>query len=149
MSATATRTEIAAALGNAGVFRAIPRDGVYALPSRQWLATFATRFRNWRVNELDGEPYEPEANDCDDASGDAWYYARKCHRRTVRAGNGPANSALAFGFMDYQTERGGGHSINCAVCRENGALAVVFWEPQTGQEVQLTEDERSSACVTI
>lgn len=112
-------------------------DRKYAMPTRNFILgafsaalwTFQAFFKilNWTE----------EANDCDDFARISAGFAQILHFLTP--GRPPA-TALALGEFWYLQDAGGGHAINIGVC----GTEIVAYEPQTRQEVQLSETEKSS-----
>ena len=51
---------------------------------------------------------------------------------------------VACGIVFYMRDNGGGHAINFAVIAEKGELKVIFIEPQTQYEVELSDKEQKS-----
>lgn len=92
--------------------------------------------------------YGDERNDCED-------FARRCatYACDLHAGNTGQKTGLAFGEFYFTRDDGGGHAINVAVVADeraaglhsdSGAPKLLFFEPQTGKVISLTETERSS-----
>lgn len=90
-----------------------------------------------------GFVWTPESEDCDDFARFAAAYAGLLHVRSK------VPTGLAFGEFAYLRSAfngGGGHAINAFVTREDGKLALNFFEPQNGQPLNLTPGEIES-CV--
>jgi hypothetical protein len=143
---TAERYAITQALYDAGVGRVVCMDDEYALPSAHYLPLFGEDFDALRRRELARVEYHPEINDCDKFARLAWAYAALRHANTRQDACG-----LAFGFVMYQTDQGGGHAINVAMVRQapDGAIHPIFWEPQTLKPITLSETERRTCFVLI
>lgn len=123
--------------GNPRIFIA---DADYAIPKKNWLLNkFYPNFRQWlKSNNLD---VWHEYNDCDDFATRYRTFSQMCHARSGRK----IEEALAVGEMFYQIDNGGGgHAINCAVVLENQNPKIICIEPQTGQEIFLSESELRS-----
>ena len=80
-------------------------------------------------------PYGPKF-DCDD-------FALTLHADVVVAHARTRNKAeaAAFGEMFYTTSKNTGHAINLFII---GNGRIVFFEPQTGREIKLTDEEINS-----
>jgi hypothetical protein len=117
------------------------RDARYVFPAKWWLfGKFADDLGEMRL-QFGLEKWRPEDGDCDDFAELACFYARFLHRRTWNPGE--ERAAIAFGEFDYCREGlvQNGHAINCAIVFENGAPRLVFMEPQSGKEVDLSQEE--------
>lgn len=115
-------------------------DANYALPALDWLLNdFSRAFTEFR-NKMIGL-YANGESDCDDFAECAVFFAHYLHRHTP---NRPAECALAFGEFWYQPSPATSHAINVVVCRVDDVLRLVFYEPQTAQQVHLTQKEISS-----
>lgn len=139
------------------------RDAHYVFPSSEWLfGAFARSLAILRT-QFELSEWQAEAGDCDDFEDLAVFYARFLHRRELalereaaraQAEEPPAAAAIAFGSFEYLIGglEGGleenGHAINCAVVSESGRPALVFFEPQSGERVDLTPSEICS-CLEI
>jgi hypothetical protein len=111
-------------------------DDVYMLPARYWIED---RFSGaWLSFKSSLSPWSPEDNDCDDLARAAAFFAQFLHRNTT---NRPAGTALAFGEFWFNRDLGGGHAVNFFLCRNSGKVTVEFFEPATGQVVQLSPTE--------
>jgi hypothetical protein len=134
-------TEIFSLLSNIGVatFDLVIADEEYSLPTRRWfLGTFAAAL-NRDLDLLGVQTWKPELNDCDDFALLTTALARVCN-----ALSNPKQNALAVGMFCYMPDGGGYHAINFAIVSEAGQRKVLFLEPQTQQEVKLSEREISS-----
>ena len=136
-------------LSNQGVTSCdgIQMDENYIHPTRGWLfATFAEALAD-NLFELGLSKWAAEAWDCDNFATTAYVFAQACHARTSH----DSDAGLAFGIFLYHPSAGGGHAINFAVIYEGnpGVAKLVFFEPQTGQEVKLKPDEMVGATYII
>lgn len=135
--------ELLERLADAGVSIYNPSiaDRVYVLPTRQWVAgPFAEALRTLQF-EFRVKRWTAEDNDCDDFARLAAAFAQVLHTNTP--GHAPA-TALAFGEFGYMKQDfTGGHAINF-VLTGPGPEDVLFFEPQTGQFVTLTAQEKSA-----
>lgn len=111
-------------------------DSTYGRPKKDWLhSTFYPWFKNWL---LDLGIYKWERrHDCDDFARSFCCLAQAAHALT----QGNDDEAVAVGEFCYVANGIGPHAIVCAVVEGN---EVVFLEPQSGQFLTLTEDERKS-----
>ena len=125
-------------------------DADYSFPSEEWISgTFSKSWLTYNFSRgLEG--YQPEKNDCED-------FARRCasYACDLHAGNTGQQTGLAFGEFYFTRDDGGGHAINCAVVADeraaelhsadhSAAPKLLFFEPQDGKVISLTETERSS-----
>ena len=122
--------------------KAVIVDQSYDLPTREFITgPFAIAMRANLV-KLGVDRYVAEKNDCDDFGLICAALARV--DQNLSTGR---LSSLAFGFLQYiqqQTWPPGGHQINFFIALEEGKHQVVFFEPQTMQEVILTQEEIAS-----
>lgn len=130
----------------ARLWHAVPRgqlaDAAYAPPRRDWLlGEFASFFRQSLV-ALGASTYTAESGDCDDYAALYAALARLCHRRTP----GHAGAGLPVGVVWYPQRTGGGHAVNVAITSDAG---VIFIEPQTQRQIELTPEECSSARLVV
>ena len=85
--------------------------------------------------------YRKEVFDCDDFALLTVAILRLAYANTK---DRPEGTALAVGYMFYESEQGP-HAIIFAVCRsKSGERELVFMEPQTQLEITLTKDEKAS-----
>lgn len=109
-------------------------DANYALPTSKWLLTsFYDYFLKW-LSQNDLTEWRLKF-DCDNFACLYYAFAHACHTKSNRKEEG-----IAVGEMWYEPGNGGAHAINIA-CTEKG---VIYIEPQTGKEVELTEPEKES-----
>jgi hypothetical protein len=117
-------------LGFGGIFS----DDSFAIPTKRWLLEdFWVWFYERRL-EL-GLMKWTRNNDCDNFARAYAQYAADCHALTSNQTEG-----LAVGEFYYRPASGGGHAIVIALTDEG----VIFIEPQTGKQLQLTQEEISS-----
>lgn len=116
-------------------------DGKYYLPTEEWvLKSFYPAFKK-DLFENNNVVYRPEANDCDDYSLYAIAFAKRYFNRgrTVKM-------PIAFGEFVYRVKNStNNHAINIvAIQRGNSDQEIMFFEPQTGRFIELTEEEKFS-----
>jgi hypothetical protein len=117
-------------------------DAAYALPAIDWIkGEFSNALRR-AVAALNLEQWRENENDCDNFAGLAKEIASICHARSARK-SGYGGTGLAFGEFWYLDTQQGHHAINVAIVGNLDALRLVFFEPQTGELVTLSEKERS------
>ena len=109
-------------------------DANYARPTTAWLTgKFNDYFRNWLFqNDL---LKWAENFDCDNFSSFYYSFAQACHTKSNRKEQG-----IAVGEMFYRQNGTGGHAINVAITEKG----VIYIEPQTGQQIKLTDVEKQS-----
>lgn len=111
---------------------AAPRDLAYRLPARDFIfGDFAKAFESLKQS-LGANEYKAEANDCDDFTDLAVWYARFLHAR------GRTADSIAFGSFIYTRDSGDCHSICCAIV---DGPTLVFFEPQNSKQVHLSQTE--------
>jgi hypothetical protein len=111
-------------------------DNSYLLPALNWVAGGFTE--SWFEFKNAIGAYSAEDNDCDDFARGAAFLAQVLHHNTPDRAK---HVGLAFGEFCYISNTIGSHAINMFVCREDGALKIGFYEPQTCSVVELTPDE--------
>lgn len=114
-------------------------DDRYMLPAKSWIAGEFAEALQWDQEKLGLSRYVYSKNNCNKFARHAKDFADRCHLAT----ESPDDTALAFGEFWYVTDAGPGHCINCAVCRENAELELVFFEPQSCRLVNLSKKEIS------
>ncbi len=122
---------------------AVILDGDYSLPTKEWfLGDFASAL--WTdLNRLGLEHYAANANDCDKFALDAVWIAHVSHfKANLKPGTG-----IAVGMFCYQRDAGGAHAINFAIVEEDGQPNIIFLEPQTQQQVYLSDTEAKN-CIS-
>lgn len=113
-------------------------DAFYAHPSRAWVrGAFASALKTL-LDGLEASVWTDSSNDCDDFARLSAAFASCLHNRTV---GHERNTGLALGEFWYVRDAGGGHAINMAIVYQDGKPELMFFEPQTQQEVKLTERE--------
>lgn len=119
-------------------------DSEYALPTETWLLNDFKEATIANLKKLGIDTYAKEANDCDDF---AWTVAGLARIGNARQG---CKKALAFGVFAYKTDEGGLHAINFSVVRVGANdYRLIFIEPQTGCEVELSRSERTNCLFFI
>lgn len=111
-------------------------DREYGLPSEKWIESYFYPLF-WKEFST---TYRSESNDCDDFAGHARSLVQKLNNQTSNVGK----RAVAFGECHYQTDRGTHHAINFAIVKKNDKHEVIFFEPQNGFVVKLSEKEFNS-----
>ena len=122
-----------------GMF-ATAMDLEYCLPTRaSFLEQAAAAHRN--VVKLGVADYEAEAWDCDDFAFLTRSLMRIAHKRT----EGHPKAGLAVGVFTYNRDSSGAqHAVVVGVTRDEADYELVFAEPQTGQELRLSAQEKAS-----
>lgn len=114
-------------------------DDEYALPTEDWLLNDFREATIKNLALLGIATYAAQSNDCDDF---AWAVAGLARIGNARQGS---RKALAVGIFGYRTDDGGGHAIIFSVVRVGANdYRLVFIEPQTGDEVELSRSERTN-----
>ena len=110
-------------------------DGTYASPATRWLTGnfYTNLYLPW--TKKNGLSKWRDQFDCDNFAYLYFVFAQICHAKSGRKEEG-----LAVGVMYYMTDDGGGHAINFVVSK--GEFKAI--EPQSGDIVKLSEDERNS-----
>jgi hypothetical protein len=111
-------------------------DQSYSVPTKRWvLGPFSESLKKEVARRGLSQP-RPEANDCDDFAWRAFDWAR-----TLNARSNPYDRAITFGVIKFYPDnaQGIGHAINVAVV--DFEETVMFYEPQTYQELILTPSE--------
>lgn len=117
--------------------RVIAPDTDYAVPTLRYLrGAFWDSFQRDRWGK--GLKAWRRRNDCDNFARAYAQHAQDCH--AISSGN--ESEGLAVGEFFYTQTAGTGHAIIVAFVDDDHRR--VFIEPQTGQEVQLTEAEIAS-----
>lgn len=109
----------------------------YVLPTREWVTGDFARAMLGNLQKL-GITYAPESFDCDKFAKLVAAFGAVCNLRTSGHKGG-----LALGVFYYRSPAGY-HAINVAVVPDDDDLDLVFIEPQTGQELRLSEEELAS-----
>lgn len=87
------------------------------------------------------DPYVPDRSDCDDF---AWLL--KAFAIIGQKKGSSQDAGIAFGWVAYQQDSGVHHAINVAFTKIDNStqLMVRFFEPQSGQELQLSNREKQN-----
>jgi len=110
-------------------------DSTYARPTSNYLnGKYYTFYRAW-LTEHNLNRWKAKW-DCDNFAATYYVFAQMCHFKSEREEQG-----IAVGMLFYHQANGGGHVINLVIT-EKGLTAI---EPQTGDEVRLTDGEKSGA----
>jgi hypothetical protein len=120
----------------------ITRDRIYSYPSLSFIqGQFSEGLRSFFWS-LSSGAWTPEGNDCDDFALGAAFYMGYLHHSTQYK---VEVSGIAFGEFYYIRDSGEGHAINVALVKnKDGAIKVVFYEPQTYSIVELSKSEIQS-----
>ena len=111
-------------------------DTDYACPTRSWLlGPFAKYYKEMCVAL--GTTKWTTKNDCDDFAALYRLLAHQCFFIDNKADT----ESIAVGEVWYYPDSGGGHAINFALIDED---TLIFIEPQTCEEVQLSKSEIKS-----
>lgn len=121
-----------------GIPLVITPDPAYAFADPAWVrGAFAAKLGEEQTARGLGQ-YENPANDCIRFSRLGVQVATEMFYKNVH----PPGCALAVGVFLYVRADGEGHCINCFVVRSvDGTLSWLFFEPQTRQQVPLSEVE--------
>lgn len=92
------------------------------------------------------DPYVPDRSDCDDF---AWLL--KAFAIIGQKKGSSQDAGIAFGWVAYQQDSGVHHAINVAFTKIDNTtqLMVRFFEPQSGQELQLSNREKQNIHMII
>lgn len=121
--------------------QAVCADAFYNIPDKNWLLIEFQQSLKSFLDFFGLKKWEDQNNDCDDFARAAAYLAQILHSRTPGREKG---TALAVGEFHYIKENPkGAHAINFAIVK-NPDLKLVFFEPQTGEELILTQAEKES-----
>lgn len=120
-------------------------DAAYVCPSSNWICTTFKKAWLQMLTNLGLSKWTAEEYDCDDFAQFCDSYASILHRKTTGR---PLKTGLAFGDFWYASNQLGGlHAINFAVVADGANKPkLLFFEPQNGEELQLTTEEINS-CV--
>lgn len=115
-------------------------DAEYALLSREdFFERFAEAF-SFNKQKLRVDVYREEINDCDDFSLYAFTLARLAHKLQYSG-----RKSLGVGMLAYRMDKGGAHAIIFAVVKEDATFKLLFMEPQTCQQANLSSMEKLNA----
>jgi hypothetical protein len=125
-------------------------DGNYMAPKKSWVSgkLYFKLFSEWLWDN--GLDTWKSHWDCDNFAFAFFTFAQICHSKTMKLFENQGKrtaQGISVGVMFYKKgidksagEKGGGHAIN-VVYTDN---KVEYFEPQNGQFVDLTNDERES-----
>lgn len=138
--------QVYVAVRRTGVPRAakhIAADETYVMPARAWVTQDLAGLLRRRFFELgilspvaSAHSGPLGAFDCDDFADGAAFFAQVTARTGLRT---PAG--VVFGVVYYTRDTGGRHALNFSLTQDAG---VIFFEPQTLREVQLSPTEIAS-----
>ena len=120
-------------------------DKQYFYATEEWaLNEFYPRY--WKFLEQNNLLlYSGQSNDCDNFAAWARLYAQKLHNDSPNKGKG----GIAFGEFMYKRGNGTNHALNFALVKTKDGTKILFFEPQTGAIVYLSESERASVITWI
>ena len=122
----------------------IAADPEYSLVSEKWIRDAATFNFTKFLDKLDMLEYNSNVNDCDDFARAFTLFSKFYFRKSLKNKN---MNSCAVGEFYYLRTNGSYHAINfMIVLDENRNRKILFYEPQTGNFVNLTKDEIGS-CV--
>lgn len=111
-------------------------DRDYAPVKLDWLTTKYYRWYSSVSNSLSVGTWKKRW-DCNRFSLMYLSLCQTCHAQS----DGVEIEGIAVGIATYVKDTGVGHAINCAIVENN---KLVFIEPQTGYEIELSKTERDS-----
>tara|TARA_R100000687_G_scaffold77945_1_gene70985 strand:+ start:208 stop:666 length:459 start_codon:yes stop_codon:yes gene_type:complete len=83
--------------------------------------------------------------DCDNYAEAFRVFLQIVHSKTQKGrDDNSKKQAVAIGVIWYERDGRGGHAINVVVTKIEDKLVVKFIEPQTGEELELTDSERET-----
>ena len=110
-------------------------DNSWNLPKNSWLFNKFYPFFQDELFRLGAQKWTKKW-DCEDFAREFKSLAQICHNNSPLA----TAEGLAIGEIDYTKESGERHCINIAFTDKG----VIFIEPQTGESLLLTENEKNS-----
>lgn len=108
-------------------------DKLYDLPTKRWIET---TFKNRLKEKLFGKKYQLESFDCDSYVATAYCLSNELGYYGI--------NQLAIGEFFFIKDTGVAHAINFILCKEDGEIKRLFFEPQNGEFIQLSEKEIAS-----
>lgn len=136
-----TRRELQSFMTSQGCmpFYDVCTDENYVHPDRAWFfGPFARAVMN-NVRNLGLDKWHKDANDCDKFSRRVSQWARDAWALT----NPDSESGIAVADFLYTPDGSKtGHAIVCAVVYISGLPKLLFMEPQSGQEITLSPQEK-------
>lgn len=143
-SRTYSQQEVRDILLTNGIFTAtsVAADTTYILATKEWIRKdFSDGLGTFQF-QMGIDKWVSESNDCDKFSLATCFYAKWLSHSSP---NRKVNASLAVGEIFYiQEKNSSGHAINFFIVNENGAMNVLFYEPQTRSFVTLTPLEKFS-----
>ncbi len=128
----------------AGDLGSLTLDSTYSLPTKDWVVNdFAPKYMDF-IKQMKISDYTTEENDCDNFSLAAKFYANVLHHQEKSMAK---HTGIAFGEFGYtQSMNGSNHAIDIILTQETNKtnIVILFFEPQTGQLVNLTQKEYES-----
>jgi hypothetical protein len=110
-------------------------DADYSKPKSSYLfGEFKTFYKAW-LFEHNLHTWQPNW-DCDNFSSTYYVFAQMCHAKSSKT----FTQGIAVGELFYLKENSGGHAINIAITEKG----VTIIEPQTGNEIKMTDAEKKS-----
>lgn len=155
MAAQYTSDEVLEAIANSSVafrspgrsFAPVVMDPRYCLLTDKYLlGAFANGFDKY-LKTFGLKRYVDVRNNCNKFSRHAVAYALLCHQVKGPIG---LRTGVGFGVFGYITDAGTGHMLNIHIKKHrSGVLTAQFFEPQTLEFVQLSDQEKASCDVIV
>lgn len=116
-------------------------DDKYQLMSSKWVRNETPHSFIGFLDKLGMTKWEPESSDCDDFSKAYTVHVKSEVRKKIKDASSPAVGEVYYVEDDTRS----GHAINIVICLQTSIGPVVyFFEPQTQQFVNLSENEIKS-----
>ena len=119
-------------------------DATYSLYSLNYITGKGyNKFKNWLFKRgILGWRY---TFDCDNYAEAFRVFLQIVHTKAQKGkDDNSTKQAVAIGVIWYERAGVGGHAINIVVSKIEDDLVVRFIEPQTGEELELTDSERET-----
>lgn len=117
-------------------------DKLYSVPSLRWFTEeFPRQWHQFAFSHLT-ETYQVEANDCDDWTRGAAFFAQLLHSRSKQG------TALAVGEFWYEQAQGRPHALLAAVCHDGSTnFVIAFVEPQGFPRAVTLQKAEYQSCI--
>jgi hypothetical protein len=133
-------------LRNADIF---VTDADYITPKIDWITnTFYSNYEFWlrKNNMFKWKSYK----DCDNFAFIMMVFASLCHAKTMEVFEKKGKKTyqgVTVGVIFYNIDgkKGKGHAINAVICGQQ----LLFFEPQSGKWVELTQEEKDSVWMFV